>query len=174
MKIIAFAGSNSKESINKKLVSYTCSLIEDASIELLDLNDYEVPLYSIDRENENGFPEKIIEFVEKFEKADKIIISLAEHNGSYTVAFKNIMDWSSRYKLKFFNDLPLFLMATSPGGYGGGNVLAAAKNRLPKFNASIQAEFSLSNFGDNFKEGSITDSELNGELKKKVTSFLNE
>lgn len=174
MKIIAFAGSNSKESINKKLVRYTCSLIEDASIELLDLNDYEVPLYSIDREKENGFPEKIIEFVEKFEKADKIIISLAEHNGSYTVAFKNIMDWSSRYKLKFFNDLPLFLMATSPGGYGGGNVLAAAKNRLPKFNASIQAEFSLSNFGDNFKEGSITDSELNGELKKKVTSFLNE
>lgn len=174
MKIIAFAGSNSKESINKKLVSYTCSLIEDASIELLDLNDYEVPLYSIDREKENGFPEKIIEFVEKFEKADKIIISLAEHNGSYTVAFKNIMDWSSRYKLKFFNDLPLFLMATSPGGYGGGNVLAAAKNRLPKFNANIQAEFSLPNFGDNFKEGSIRDSELNGELKKKVTSFLNE
>lgn len=174
MKIIAFAGSNSKESINKKLVNYTCSLIEDASIELLDLNDYEVPLYSIDREKENGFPEKIIEFVEKFEKADKIIISLAEHNGSYTVAFKNIMDWSSRYKLKFFNDLPLFLMATSPGGYGGGNVLAAAKNRLPKFNANIQAEFSLPNFGDNFKEGSIRDSELNGELKKKVTSFLNE
>ena len=174
MKIIAFAGSNSKESINKKLVSYTCSLIEDASIELLDLNDFEVPLYSIDREKENGFPEKIIEFVEKFEKADKIIISLAEHNGSYTVAFKNIMDWSSRYKLKFFNDLPLFLMATSPGGYGGGNVLAAAKNRLPKFNANIQAEFSLPNFGDNFKEGSIKDSELNGELKKKVTSFLNE
>lgn len=172
MNIIAFAGSNSKESINKKLVTYACSLVEGATIELLDLNDFEVPLYSIDREKNDGFPDKIKEFVEKFKSVDKIIVSLAEHNGSYTVAFKNLIDWSSRYKLKFFNDLPMLLMATSPGGYGGGNVLAAARVRLPKFSAKIQAEFSLPKFGDNFNDKSLSDSELDKELKDKINAFM--
>ncbi|RYX80586.1 NADPH-dependent FMN reductase, partial [bacterium] len=41
MKIIAFAGSSSKNSINKKLAIYTSSLFKDADVEVLDLNDYE-------------------------------------------------------------------------------------------------------------------------------------
>lgn len=172
MKIIAFAGSNSKESINKQLVTYASSLVEDATIELLDLNDYEVALYSIDREKEDGFPQKIKDFVDRLKSADKIMLSLAEHNGAYTVAFKNIMDWCSRYKLDFFNETPLLLMATSPGAYGGGNVLEAAEKRLPKFKANIVAKFSLPNFNDNFDQGKITNSELNNELKEKVSKFI--
>ena len=44
MKIIAFAGSPSKKSINKKLVTYAAGLFKDATGEVLDLNDYEMPL----------------------------------------------------------------------------------------------------------------------------------
>lgn len=172
MKVIAFAGSNSKESINKKLVTYTCSLIKNASVELLDLNDYEVPIYSIDKEKSDGFPDAIKTFVSKFESADKIIVSLAEHNGSYTAVFKNLIDWSSRYKLKFFNDLPMFLMATSPGGFGGGNVLAAARDRMPKFSAQIEAEFSLPKFGENFHDKAVNNLELDKELKEKLNDFM--
>ena len=50
MKIIAFAGSPSKKSINKKLASYAASLFENAQVEILDLNDYEMPLFSVDKE----------------------------------------------------------------------------------------------------------------------------
>lgn len=173
MKIIAFAGSNSKESINKKLVVYACSIIENVTIELLDLNDYEVPLFSVDREKNDGFPDEVKTFVKKLGAADKIVVSLAEHNGSYTAAFKNLMDWSSRYKLDFFNDLPMLLMGTSPGGYGGGSVLTAAKNRFPKFKANIIEEFSLPNFNDNFNNKSISDSSLDEELKAKINTFIN-
>ena len=169
MKIIAFAGSNSKKSINKQLVNFVLRYFENEDIELLDLNDYEVSLYGIDKEKASGIPNKIKEFVNKFKDADLIITSLAEHNGTYSVAFKNIIDWSSRHELGFFNDKPMLLMATSPGGYGGGNVLEAAKKRLPKFKAEIQGVFSLPNFKDNF------DSEkgiVNQDLLKKLEDVI--
>ena len=44
-KIIAFAGSSSKTSINKQLVTYAANLFENASVEVLDLNDYEMPYF---------------------------------------------------------------------------------------------------------------------------------
>ena len=54
--IIAFAGSTSKDSINKKLVVYTSNKIELYTTEVLDLNDFMAPLYSIDIEQEQGIP----------------------------------------------------------------------------------------------------------------------
>lgn len=59
MKIIAYAASTSSQSINKKLATYTAGLIADAEIEILDLNDYILPLYIEDVERElleNGGP----------------------------------------------------------------------------------------------------------------------
>ena len=54
MKIIAFAGSNSHNSINKKLATYAACLFENAELEVLDLNDYEMPLFSVDIEAKIG------------------------------------------------------------------------------------------------------------------------
>ena len=47
-KIIAFGGSNSKNSINKELAAYTANQINNVEVEVLDLNDFELPLYGID------------------------------------------------------------------------------------------------------------------------------
>lgn len=56
MRVLAFAGTNSRQSINKALLNSTLSLAEDLEIEWADMNDYEMPLYSIER-NEEGVPE---------------------------------------------------------------------------------------------------------------------
>ncbi len=48
-KVIAFGASNSSRSINKKLVTYTSGLLDGADVEILDLNDYELPLFSVDQ-----------------------------------------------------------------------------------------------------------------------------
>lgn len=153
MKIIGFAGSTSSESINKALVSYTLDKIKktDSSIstELLDLNDFDLPLFSVDREDQ-GFPENVQRFIDKIQSADALVVSMAEHNGAYSAAAKNLMDWCSRKELGFFNELPMLLMATSPGSYGGGNVLELAEKRFPKFNADIIATYKLPSFGDSF------------------------
>jgi NAD(P)H-dependent FMN reductase len=60
--IIAFAGSNSKQSINKQLATYASSLVEDVNVTILDLNNYDLPLYGIDLENEKGIPEDAHKF----------------------------------------------------------------------------------------------------------------
>ncbi|MEX2485313.1 MAG: NAD(P)H-dependent oxidoreductase [Brumimicrobium sp.] len=160
MKVIGFAGSNSKNSINKKFVNYTLNLIDSYETELLDLNDFDIPIFSVDREEDNGYPEKVIDFVKKIQSADALVVSLAEHNGAYTTVFKNLMDWCSRYELKFFKKTPMLLLSTSPGGNGGGNVMELALSRLPKFDADIVSHFSLPKFDDNFNdtEGVIDDS----------------
>lgn len=56
MRVLAFAGTNSRQSINKALLNSTLNLAEDLEIEWADMNDYEMPLYSIER-NEEGVPE---------------------------------------------------------------------------------------------------------------------
>jgi NAD(P)H-dependent FMN reductase len=169
--IIAFAGSNSKQSINKQLATYASKLVDKADVVTLDLNDFELPVYGIDYEKEYGIPENAHKFLNQIKSTDGIILSLAEHNGAYSTAFKNIFDWMSRIEGKTFFNKSMLLMATSPGGRGGSSVLEIAKNRFPFHNANIIETFSLPLFGDNFKDGKIVDDDLNKQLKKAVNQF---
>ena len=61
-KVIAFGASNSRNSINKKLATFAANQLSDAEITILDLNDFEMPIYSIDREEENGIPDLAKQF----------------------------------------------------------------------------------------------------------------
>lgn len=169
-KVIAFGGSTSSTSINKQLANYASSQLNDVEVELLDMNDFNTILFSVDEEK-NGFPEVIQSLSEKFQSADGFVVSLAEHNGSYAAAFKNIMDWLSRVERKVFNDKPVLLMASSPGGRGGATVLAAAQSYYPYMAANIVASFSLAKFYDNFKDGRIVDEEFDSALKEAVSAL---
>lgn len=170
MKIIAFAASNHSNSINKKLVTHIAQQFNENEVEILDLNDYEMPIYSIDREIANGIPNLALNFANKIDEADLVLISLAEYNGSYSVAFKNIFDWISRIPhRKAFNDKKIFLSATSPGARGGLSVLEAAKTAFPFYGGNIIADFSLPLFGENFTENEgIINEEKKQELKEKI------
>src|ERR1700741_1008856 len=175
MKILAFAGSNSSVSINKKLVVHTASYFLEDEVKILDLNDYEMPLYSHDREQKNGIPQLAFDFAKAIDESDLLIISLAEHNGNYSVAFKNIFDWVSRIKERpVFGDKPMLLMATSNGGRGGSSVLDIAKKRMPFSGGNVLETFSLPSFGKNFNILlGITNEELKKELETKIQSIKN-
>lgn len=167
MKIIAFGGSPSKNSINKKLATYAASLFENAEVEILDLNDYEMPLFSVDKEAIIGQHPLAKAFLDKIAKADLLVVSLAENNGNYSAAFKNLYDWCSRINGKVFQEKTMLLMATSPGGRGGASVLEIAKNAFPRYGAIVKATFSLPSFNDNFdvEKGEISNEELDNQLK---------
>ena len=150
MKLLAFAGSSSKQSINKKLATYAAGLFENVEVEILDLNDYELPLFSVDREKLIGQPPAATAFFEKIEQADVLVISVAEHNAGLTSAFKNIYDWASRQKKLVYDNKPLLLMSTSPGKHGGKNALEASKISLAWYGGNIRATFSLPSFAENF------------------------
>jgi len=173
MKIIAFAGSNSRNSINKKLATHVSQLFENAVAEVLDLNDYAIPLFSVDLEKETGQAEKAIAFLSKLASADVIILSLAENNGNYSAAFKNLFDWSSRIQKDVFQNKPMLLMATSPGERGGKSVLEIAQGNLPRYGADVRFVFSLPAFYKNFDEetGRISNPEFAEAIKNIVENF---
>jgi len=171
MNVLAFGASNSITSINKKLASHVAYSFTSSDIELIDLNDFEVPFFSVDKESAAGIPDLIKDFVAKITWADLVVISLAEHNGAYTAAFKNIMDWSSRLKGKFFGDKAILLLSTSPGARGGKSVMDAALVRFPIHGAQILGHFSLPEFYKNFdEERGIIDPELSVVLGDVLTS----
>ncbi|MCC1484181.1 NADPH-dependent FMN reductase [Winogradskyella immobilis] len=169
--IIAFAGSNSKTSINKQLATYTASFLNDVEVEVLDLNDFNLPMYGIDYENDQGIPDNANTFLNHIKSSDGIVLSLAEHNGAYTVAFKNIFDWMSRIDKEVFQKKPMLLMATSPGGRGGKTVLELAKNTFPHLGGHIVSTYSLPSFYSNFLDNKIIDKDLAAELEKAVNKL---
>lgn len=172
MKTIAFAGSNSTTSINKQLVTYATSLLEE-EIEIIDFNDFYIPTYSIDIEKNEGFSEDIMQFFNIIKDAKILFISFSEHNACFTAVFKSYMDWCSRLDPKFLTDKKIFAMSTSPGGYGGRNALEAGIKLVTKFGGTVLEEFALPKFNDNFADGKISNEELNQELKSKIESFKN-
>ncbi len=58
-KIITIGGSTSKNSINKQLAEYAGGAMNGVHLTKLDLNDYQLPLYSIDVETEHGFSQDL-------------------------------------------------------------------------------------------------------------------
>ncbi len=169
--IVAFGASSSQNSINRKLAHFAAQQVPDAHINLLDLNDYEMPLYSTDREKE-GIPEKAHAFKAALQASDGIIISFAEHNGAYTTAFKNIFDWISRLDKPIWCGKPMFLLSTSTGARGAITVLELTHLRLSRDNPHIPI-FSLPSFNENFDDNEgITNTELRTGFDETLEIFL--
>ncbi len=172
-KILAFGASSSKASINKRLATFAAQQIADAAVNLLDLNDFEMPIYSIDKEKTSGIPKLAHDFKSHIKACDGIIISFAEHNGAYATAFKNIFDWISRIEKDVWANKPMFLMATSPGGRGGKTVLEIAVNKFKFMNQNTIVSFSLPSFGQNFTDDEgIKESELLTAFQTQLDTFV--
>ena len=169
-KIIAFGASSSKQSINKQLATFAANQFQNVSVEILDLNDYEMPIFSVDKEKENGIHPLAQEFYSKLGSADLIIISFAEHNGNYSTAFKNILDWTSRINAKTFQEKPMLLLATSPGVRGGSSVLEIASKRFPFQGGIVKGSFSLPSFYENFD---VVNGIIHPEYKNQLLEIVN-
>jgi chromate reductase, NAD(P)H dehydrogenase (quinone) len=169
-KVLVLPGSNSSVSINRKLAFYAASQLRGVELVKLDLNDFEMPIYSYDREKASGIPEKAQTFLKHIQNSDGILISFAEHNGNFSVAFKNVLDWVSRVSLKDFAGKPMLLMATSPGKRGGKSVLGIATTSFTTFGAKVAASLSLPLFNDNFKDG-IAEPTLKTEFDAGIKAF---
>lgn len=167
--ILTFGGSNSKNSISRTLAIHLGEMMTDCIVENIDLNDYELPLYSIDRENEFGFPDNALELNNKITQTDGLIVVLAEHNGAYSAVFKNMFDWLSRIDGEVWKHKPMLLLSTSPGVRGGQSVLDIAKSRFPRNGGNIVGSMPFPSYNENFRNGKI----VNSDLKSKVISLLN-
>lgn len=172
MKVIAFGASTSETSINKEFAKWAAASLPNAEVTVLDLNEYPLPMFSVNVEKQEGIALPAEKFIADLQTADFLVVSIAEHNGAYTAAFKNLFDWSTRKELKFFAEIPMLLLSTSTGARGGLTALEIAAQRFPIHGGNIKAKFSLPSFNNNFKVGEgITNEELAADFKQVVSQI---
>jgi len=174
--ILVFAGSSSSKSINHALVSSVANQIIGHEVEVIRLTDYELPMYGIDVEVNEGFPLNLTRIKNKIDKADALIISVNEHNGMVSSFFKNILDWLSRLELKFLEGKKVLLMSTSPGKRGAASALAYTESVLPRFGADVVSSFSFPAFLENFdgEQQKVVDETLQLGIIDTLSNFLQE
>ncbi|MEM6263687.1 MAG: NAD(P)H-dependent oxidoreductase [Bacteroidota bacterium] len=171
-KILAFGASSSKHSINATFAAFTAHQLKQVEVTLANLYEIDLPVYSIDREKTSGIPEAATQFSRLIQATDGVVVSLAEHNGLFTAAFKNLWDWMSRGEAPMiWQGKPLFVLSTSPGKRPNKYVLKVAHDIFPAFEGNITATFYLPEFYRNFSEGNILDGELNQEFHTQLALF---
>ncbi|MFL6716742.1 MAG: NADPH-dependent FMN reductase, partial [Burkholderiaceae bacterium] len=125
-KILAFAGSARKASLNKRLVRVAAEGARRAGADVteIDLRDFPVPIYDGDLEAEQGLPPKARELRQLMMEHQGFLIASPEYNGSIPALLKNLIDWTSRAVdsqdgLAPYRNKVAVLMSASPGSYGG-------------------------------------------------------
>lgn len=170
MKILAIAGSNSENSINRQLVAHAAGLSRyEATV--LDLTGFDdVPIYSPARQQRDGFPAEIQELFALIQAHDGILLASPEYNGSMPAVLKNVIDWLSRIEMKFLGNKPVLAMATSPGPNGGGTNLKNLLSLLPWWGAQLTGSYSLGKFYEHMSAGQLSNEETQ-KLAQEMAAF---
>ena len=142
MKLLYFAGSLRKDSLNKKLLSVAKSLTEEAKLAettQVDIKILNIPIYDGDIEKE-AFPETVRKLGEMVTAADGLVIASPEYNGSISSPLKNTIDWLSRLKPVPLEKKPVLLMGASPSNFGASRGIVHSRAPLDKLSAYVFPE----------------------------------
>ena len=136
-KILAFAGSTRDGSFNNAIVKVAAEGAKEAGadVTVINLADYQMPIFNEDEEAEFGIPEKALAFKALLMEHDGFLIASPEYNSSYPALLKNAIDWASRMSegekpLQAFKGKVAGIMAASAGGLGGLRVLVVLRMLL--------------------------------------------
>jgi NAD(P)H-dependent FMN reductase len=172
-KILVFSGSARTGSHNKQLASAAAQALRaaGASVTLIDLADFAMPIYNGDLEDKEGVPASARELKALFMAHNALLISSPENNASVTALLKNTLDWVSRPDAAHDGRLPYrnkvaALVAASPGALGGLRGLVHLRAILQTLGVLVLPEqFALSRAHEAFaKDGSLLDAKHQATL----------
>lgn len=147
-RILVFAGSARRDSLNKKLARAAAQFAREAGAEatFVDLDEYPMPLYHGDLEAASGMPENARKLRGIFLAHDALLVASPENNASMTALLKNTIDWLSRDAgdgkgessgLAPWRGKVAGLMAASPGGFGGVRALPHLRQVLSALGVTV-------------------------------------
>jgi len=181
-KLLFFAGSARKESMNKKLAKLAADMAQDAGAQIthIDLKDFEMPLYDGDVEAQNGIPENAKKLKQLFVEHDGFFIASPEYNSSMPPLLKNTLDWISRpheekeASLIAFNGKIAALGAVSPGGLGGLRGLVPLRMMLGNIGVTVvPSQVAVGSGFQAFDENEhLKDDRQAGMLKATIDEFV--
>ncbi|MDP4268393.1 MAG: NAD(P)H-dependent oxidoreductase, partial [Bacteroidota bacterium] len=138
-------------------------------IDIIDLNEYNFPVFNERLRFQNNPAEKVVEFTGRIKSADGIIMVTPEYNGGYPASLKNVIDllydeWHRK---------PIAIATVSNGQFGGSQVITSLLFSLWKMRAwVIPAMFPVPYVQNAFDiEGNPADVEA---VSKRTENFINE
>ncbi len=182
-KILAFAGSARKDSLNKKLLKIAVegARAAGADVTLVDLADFDLPLFSQDLESEMGMPDIAGKFKRLMIAHDGFLIASPEYNSAFSPLLKNTIDWASRSEsddeppLMAYRGKTAAILATSPGGLGGMRGLVMLRMLLGNLGVIVFPDQQavpngLKAFND---DGSMSDPKQEKRTRMLVENYIN-
>ena len=175
-RILTFAGSLRSDSYNRRLVRIAAGGAEDggATVTLIELANYPMPLMDEDLETNMGIPEKALEFKRLMLENDGLLIASPEYNSSITPLLKNALDWASRSEssderpIAAYRDKIAVIMSASPGNLGGLRGLVVLRMLLGNLGVTVLPDQRcISGASEAFAEdGSLLDPRQQSAVKR--------
>ena len=175
-RILVFGGSLRRDSWNQKLASVaaTGAKAAGAEVTLISLNDFPMPLFNEDLEDESGLPEGAKQLKQLMFEHHGLIIASPEYNSSITAALKNAIDWVSRTTsddeppMAAFTGKVAALCSASPGALGGMRGLVHLRAILGNIGVLVLPDqVALSKAHEAFREdGTLADPKMEARVKK--------
>jgi NAD(P)H-dependent FMN reductase len=175
LRVLILGISLRADSLNRKLAASAARVAarSGAAVELASMRDFDVPSYDGDEEVAQGIPRGAEELKRRLVENDAFIVSSPEYNGSMPGLFKNLIDWTSRFRPQPFDGKHGLLMSASPSMGGGNRGLWALRIPLEHLGARIFPDmFSLSTAHTAFKDDELADARLLARFEKNIEAFL--
>jgi chromate reductase, NAD(P)H dehydrogenase (quinone) len=139
VRILAFAGSARRESLNRKFLAVAIRAAKEAGAEvtLADLNELALPLYHGDLEEASGLPENAVKLIALITAHAGLLIASPEYNSMITPLLKNTIDWCTRGDDNPFERKVAAVISASPGVLGGVRSLVMAQALLTKLGCTV-------------------------------------
>ncbi|WP_425616288.1 NADPH-dependent FMN reductase [Anatilimnocola sp. NA78] len=179
-KILAFAGSTRRDSFNRRLLPIAVAGAREAGVEVtvIELSDYELPLFNQDLEAEKGLPAAALKLKELFVAHQGLLIASPEYNSSFTPLLKNTLDWVSRAApgesgLTAFRGKTAGIISASPGALGGLRGLVHLRAMLSNIDVLvIPSQVAVAKAMDAFADdGSLKDARQAASVKQVGTQL---
>ena len=178
MKILAFAASLRRTSLNRKLIALASDVARSAGaqVDLAEFREFELPIYDGDLDASAGLPAGGMELKRRVEHADAIMIAAPEYNFSVAGPLKNAIDWVSRLQNQPFAGKPIALQSASPGPLGGGRVQYDLRRAMVFLDAFVlnKPEIFIGACATKLddKTGEIKDEATRNFIKQQLAAFV--
>ena len=176
MRILVFAASLRKESLNKKLAVLICQKLEatGAEVDHADFRDFEMPVFDGDLEASDGIPAGTRRLADRILGADGVVIVSPEYNYGVPGPLKNAVDWLSRIRPYPTIGKPAFLASAAPSVVGGARGLIALRPSLSFMGMWLSGDsFSLAQANQAFDEdGALINEDLDRMLDGMLGKFV--
>jgi len=176
MRILAFAASLRRASLNRKLIEVAAGILRDhgAEVDLADFREFDMPLYDADEDVAHGRPPGAVALCERLQRAEGLVLAVPEYNYSVPGPLKNAIDWVSRIRPIPWRGKSTYLISASPSPMGGIRGLWQTRIPLEGCGALVFPDmFALPSADKAFApDGTLADAPALERLERELAGFL--